>query len=380
MLRVQRVGKRLISFADLKTRPLDEFYQLGDFIANSPDEFFGEIDERLHLLASGVHVGAVYVDALCLDANGAIVVAVIAQPDGGSPLSQAIEAASRVSGWSEDDLAALIGAAGMRDAREFLGERRQDLNESQRAILVAESFPKEVLGAASWLAGGYGVDVLCVEVTLAYDAVTGDEFLSCRVAGERASSEIVEKAAPQASDVAEPEGPVAVEPAPTPEEVVFEEAEGEADPEVTPEDGPVNVLEDLPVEPVEMPHDLFDAPAEFSAESPVEDPPVDDEPGAETGSEMREMSRRDEFESEGVTVQYAGRDMSAGLVDYSERGVGLTMHSPLPIGMSIVVKGRLSWRDTDVEFEKRGRVVHCNFLGQAFRLGVLFTPTAQSES
>jgi hypothetical protein len=92
--------------------------------------------------------------------------------------------------------------------------------------------------------------------------------------------------------------------------------------------------------------------------------------------------RRTEFTSPGMTVQYAGRDMRAGLVDYSQHGVGLTMHSPLPIGMSIVVKGSLAWSDTEVELEKRGRVVHCNFLGQAFRLGVLFTPVeaARAES
>ncbi|MDA0206497.1 MAG: hypothetical protein O3A53_10590 [Acidobacteria bacterium] len=47
MLRIERIGKRLVSFASLKTRPLEEFYELSDFIANSPAQFFGEIGESL---------------------------------------------------------------------------------------------------------------------------------------------------------------------------------------------------------------------------------------------------------------------------------------------------------------------------------------------
>ena len=54
MLRVERIGKRLRSFVNLKTRPLEEFYELSDFISNSPAEFFGEIGESLLLVANGL--------------------------------------------------------------------------------------------------------------------------------------------------------------------------------------------------------------------------------------------------------------------------------------------------------------------------------------
>jgi hypothetical protein len=117
-----------------------------------------------------------------------------------------------------------------------------------------------------------------------------------------------------------------------------------------------------------MPDDLFGG---------TEEEPT---PGPAFSPEARLSSRRTEFTSPGMTVHYAGRDMRAGLVDYTQHGVGLTMHSPLPIGMSIVVKGSLAWSDTEVELDKRGRVVHCSFLGQAFRLGVLFTPLEEARA
>lgn len=356
MLRIERIGKRLVSFANLKTRSLEEFYELSDFIANSPAQFFGEIGESLLLAANGLRTADdadSYVDALAVDRNGAAVIVIITPAGASSPLTRAIHSASRIAAWDREEFLRRIGAAKGQEMRAYLAENYRNLNKQQRVILIAESFSQELLGTASWLSGSYGVDIACVEVTLAYDTVSGDEFLNCRlVMGQPGAGQT---AAPAAAEP-EPAEPQAEEPPAEPE------IEPEPLAEETDAAEPADLFHDLLPGPSEMPNDLFgeaeDEPAPESAFSP----------------EGRRLERRTEFSSPGMTVQYAGRDMRAGLVDYTQRGVGLTMHSPLPIGMSIVVKGSLAWDDTEVELEKRGRVVHCSFLGQAFRLGVLFTP------
>lgn len=370
MLRIERIGKRLVSFANLKARSLEEFYELGDFIANSPVQFFGEIGESLLLVANGVRTGddaESYVDALGVDRNGAAVVVIITSAEAKSPLTRAISSASRIAGWERDELLRRIGPAASQELRAYLGENYRNLNKQQRVMLIAENFPQELLGTAAWLSGSYGVDIACVEVTLAYDSVSGSEFLNCRLAMGRppaepaAAPDEAEPIEPRASSAqAEPQPekaePLPDEPNPLPEEALGEE--------------PPDLFDELLSGAGGMPVDLF-GDAEEVPEPESEPPHV---------PEARAVPRRTQFASPGIAVQYAGRDMSAGLVDYTPQGVGLTMHSPLPVGMSVVVKGRLAWGDTEVELEKRGRVVHCNFLGQAFRLGIRFTPIEAAQS
>lgn len=383
MLRIERIGKRLVSFANLKTRSLEEFYELGDFIANSPAQFFGEFGEELLLVANGVRTAddaESYVDALAVDRNGAAVVVIITLSEAKSPLTRAINSASRIAAWERDELLRRIGPAASQELRGYLGENYRDLNKRQRVVLIGENFSQELLGTATWLAGSYGVDIACVEVTLAYDSVSGSEFLNCRLAmgGPPAESaagpddaDPVELPAPSPEPDRDPEPEAGPEPAPEPE------PEAEPEPEPLPEESeaeePTDLFEDLLPEPGEMPVDLFGSGEETP--EPTPEPELEPTPS----EEARAIPRRTQFTSPGMAVQYAGRDMSAGLVDYTQQGVGLTMHSPLPVGMSIVVKGRLAWSDTEVELEKRGRVVHCNFLGQAFRLGILFTPSAAAQ-
>ena len=365
MLRIERIGKRLVSFANLKTRPLEEFYELGDFIANSPDEFFGEIDESLLVVANGLRAAEdadSYVDALAVDSDGTAVVVIITAADTKAPLTRAMNSASRVAAWDSDEFLRRIGPTKSQELRVYLAQNYRNLNKCQRVILVAEEFSQDLVGTASWLSGSYGVDLACVEVTLAYDSVSGGEFLNCNLIMDRPS--IVDEVADVELEPVSESDPkletLAVE-----EEPPVEIPAAAEEPTIEPDP---NGFGDLIAEPAAMPDDLF--------------APVPAEPTGVLEPERRLVARRTEFTSPGIIVQYAGRDMSTGLVDYTKHGVGLTMHSPLPVGMSIVVKGQLAWADTEVEIEKRGRVVHCNFLGQAFRLGILFTPSdsAQSEN
>jgi hypothetical protein len=286
-----------------------------------------------------------------------VIVIITTPAEANSPLTRAINSASRIAAWDRDEFLRRIGRERTQDLRAYLAENYRNLNKHQRVILIAENFSQELLGTASWLSSSYGFDIACVEVTLAYDSVSGDEFLNCRLVMGRPTVEpAAAPAEPAASEQQAEESPAEPhsEPEPLPEEPEAEE--------------PTDLFDDLLPGPGPMPHDLFGPVEQERAPEPKFSP------------EARTIRRRTEFASTGMTVQYAGRDMSAGLVDYTQHGVGLTMHSPLPVGISIVVKGRLAWDDTEVELEKRGRVVHCNFLGQAFRLGILFTPTEGARS
>jgi len=64
---------------------------------------------------------------------------------------------------------------------DFLNVQPDDLNRSQRILLVAEAYDYEVLVSAEWLHDNYGLDVLCTRVGLAKDARSGAEYLSCSI-------------------------------------------------------------------------------------------------------------------------------------------------------------------------------------------------------
>ncbi|MDA1235238.1 MAG: hypothetical protein O3A53_10595, partial [Acidobacteria bacterium] len=120
-------------------------------------------------------------DALGVDKSGTAVIVIISPVEAKSPLTRAISSASRIAAWDRDELLRRIGPTESQNLRAYLAENYRDLNKQQRVLLIAESFSQELLGTASWLSGSYGVDIACVEVTLAYDSVSGDEFLNCRL-------------------------------------------------------------------------------------------------------------------------------------------------------------------------------------------------------
>ncbi len=341
MLRVERVGKRLKSFAGLRPRSLEEFYELGDFIANSPTEFFGELGESYILASSGVHIGGrlgCYVDALAVDESGAVVVVLIVPADEARPIERAMTAASQTAALGADGLLASLGASKAREVRSFLGQRSVDLNRKQRVLLLAENFDDALLATANWLSGGYGVDLECVQVTLAQDPATGEEFLRCERIGPR---------------------PARREPPPVKASTDTDKApRSDAESSFPTGDG------GGPVAP--LPDNLFDPAIEELSGAANFAP-------APEGRERRVAPRNVSVASSAVELQYAGRALAAGIVDYCSGGVGVTLHSPLPVGAEVKVRGKLTAGGTEIELARGGRVVHCSFVDSAFRLGVAFT-------
>ena len=269
MLRIERIGKRLVSFASLKTRSLEEFYELSDFIANSTAQFFGEIGESLLLVANGLRTAddaESYVDALGVDKSGTAVIVIISPVEAKSPLTRAISSASRIAGWDRDELLRRIGPAESQNLRAYLAENYRELNKQQRVLLIAESFSQQLLGTASWLSGSYGVDIACVEVTLAYDSLSGDEFLNCRLVMGRPVAELSPEPVELEPDEPDTDERRAEEPSaepPVSAESLANEPEAEE---------PADLFDDLLPEPGDMPEDLFgaveQAPAAESSFSP----------------------------------------------------------------------------------------------------------------
>jgi hypothetical protein len=54
-----------------------------------------------------------------------------------------------------------------------------EVNRRQRVVLAASTFDDDVLMAAEWLSGTYGVDIVCARFTVMFDPVARTEYLEC---------------------------------------------------------------------------------------------------------------------------------------------------------------------------------------------------------
>jgi hypothetical protein len=336
MLRIERAGKRLVGFEDLAPKPIGEFFDLTDFVVNSPEAFFGSIGERLFVL--GAHVplareARASLDVLAMDEDGCPVAVVI---DGGgaeAALARAVAAASRLAAWAPEEFFRLLTPARGRELRAFLGPNVSAVNSRQRVLVVGERSDREALLTANWLRSR-GVDIGFVEVAMAVDPRTGDSYLRCRMSGSPGTAAL----------------PSATASAPAPPT-----APGWDDPALKANAGAAPAP--LPLDP----DALFD-------DEPFGDPAaVGSAATAQAPVERRSAGRAIERQPSAVEVEYAGRKMGASLADFSTGGVGLTMNHPLPIGSLIRVR-----RATGAPIDATGRVRHCRFDGQTFRLGVAF--------
>jgi hypothetical protein len=92
---------------------------------------------------------------------------------------QAISYAGMVSRWSPDDFCQILSEQEWEDLVDFLQVDIEDINRTQRLLLVAEGYDYALLSGAEWLSENYGVDVRCVSLSLATDPENGTEYLAC---------------------------------------------------------------------------------------------------------------------------------------------------------------------------------------------------------
>jgi len=185
MLRIDRHAKQL---RQVEQRAIgDRERSVQEMILRSPDAFFAEMGEKMLLLGQEITPAEVVddrIDLLAIDQEGATVVLELKRGSHKLHLLQALAYAGMVSKWDRDRLfrerATLTGKEpdeAADEVEQFLLEDIDDLNATQRVILLAESFDYEVLVTAEWLTERYEVDIRCYRLALAAEGA--DEFLTC---------------------------------------------------------------------------------------------------------------------------------------------------------------------------------------------------------
>ncbi len=171
MYKVDLANKRLIeipvtSFGELNLR---ERYDIQEWISGTP-QLLGE--ELLVIAKELVLPSASRLDLLAVDRQGALVVVELKRDDSGTNVEwQAIKYASYCSSFSQEEIyncfAEYLGTDA-DDAQEkieaFINCELEDLNQTQRIMLVSKEFHSDVVSAVLWLRESE-IDVACVRLT-----------------------------------------------------------------------------------------------------------------------------------------------------------------------------------------------------------------------
>ena len=88
-----------------------------------------------------------------------------------------------IAQWSAEDFLQLLDDGKQEALIDFLEVDVEEINRSQRIILVAEAFDYALLIGADWLTDNHGVDVMCCRIAVAKDAATNNEYLVCSRTG-----------------------------------------------------------------------------------------------------------------------------------------------------------------------------------------------------
>jgi len=167
-------------------------------ICRSPDAFFGELGESIHVVGSEIEPTEFVqdrIDLLGVDETGAAVVIELKRDNHKLHLLQALSYAGMVAKWeprkfiealqdfngrwaAEQEKRSQTTGDAKEELEEFLAEGdAETINRNQRIILLAEAFDYEVLVTCEWLTEKFGLDIRCYRLALAKRG--GDEFLSC---------------------------------------------------------------------------------------------------------------------------------------------------------------------------------------------------------
>ena len=184
MLKIDRNSKRFsrLDTPTLADVSITERYDLQEFISNSPEAFFKEIDQELFLLGKEIQPSNNVqdrMDLLAVDKEGTCVVAELKRGNHKLHMLQAISYAGMISQWRPDDFLQLLDHDQKEALTEFLEVDTEDINRQQRIILVAEAYDYALLIGAEWLSEQFGVDILCCRIAVAKDSATDSEYLVC---------------------------------------------------------------------------------------------------------------------------------------------------------------------------------------------------------
>lgn len=184
MLKIDRDNQ---VFQQLETQTLrdvsfTERYDLQAFICNSPDAFFNEIGQELFLIGQEILPSETVgdrIDILGVDKEGVVVVIELKRGNHKLHMMQAVSYAGMVSQWKPERFLNELDQIQQDDLENFLDVGVDEINRSQRIILVAEQYDYALLVGADWLCDNYGVDIQCCRISVATDGASKSEFLVC---------------------------------------------------------------------------------------------------------------------------------------------------------------------------------------------------------
>src|SRR5271157_5050754 len=157
MLKISRDDKQLaqLKLQTLRDANIQERYHLQEYLFNSFGAFCKEIQENLEIVGKEVQPSEVVrdqIDLLAIDEEGNAVIIELKRGNDKLQLLQAIAYAAMISKWGPDDFERKAGHDRWAAIQEFQARHAvEDMNQSQRIILIAEQFDYEVLVAAEWL-------------------------------------------------------------------------------------------------------------------------------------------------------------------------------------------------------------------------------------
>ena len=170
MYKVDINNKKLIELSSTKYADLGlkERFDIQEWIEKSPT-ILGE-----DLLVIGKEVtlrSGRRLDLLCIDKNASLVIVELKRDDSGTEVEwQAIKYASFCSNFLSDEIFQhfaryLVSSEyeAQKKIEEFIAVDIENLNQSQRIILVSNKFNSEIISAVLWLRD-FGVNVQCVRL------------------------------------------------------------------------------------------------------------------------------------------------------------------------------------------------------------------------
>jgi len=183
MYKVDIQNKKLIQMSptSFHNENLKERYDIQEWIEKNPEI----IENELLIIGKEVILPSdIRLDLLALDKKSNLVILELKRDESGKDVAwQAIKYASYCSNFSPTDIfrqyAEYLGSdedEAERIIEEFIdSENFEDLNSSQRIILVSKDFHSDVVSSVLWLRD-FGVDVSCVKLS-PYTDKNGDLFI-----------------------------------------------------------------------------------------------------------------------------------------------------------------------------------------------------------
>jgi hypothetical protein len=154
---------------------------LQKFILNSSSDFFSELGLEVFVVGEEICPSQTFqdrIDLLAFDPEGKAIIVELKRGNNRWHLAQALSYAGMIADWGFDRIRDQVSPDRRQEFDEFLQVEADEVNRSQKIILIAEDYDFEVLVAAKWLCESFGVDIVCCQIALSADS-QGVQYLSC---------------------------------------------------------------------------------------------------------------------------------------------------------------------------------------------------------